>query len=83
MVPIGFGVLRNGGMEVLFRVMRPVAEQRLAEKLRSKVEVQPVLIASEVIEEFRKILQFEHHADELHARILAHIESIIQDHARR
>jgi len=36
MVPIRGGMVRIGYMEVLFRAMRPVAEQLVAEKLRSK-----------------------------------------------
>ena len=72
MVPIGSGMLPNSSMEVLFRVMRPVAEQRLVEKLRAQDEVHPARIASDVIDEFRKILQFEPHAEALRARILAH-----------
>ena len=83
MVPIGSGMLPNSSMEALFRVMRPVAEQRLAEKLRAQDEVHPALIASDVIDEFRKILQFEPHAEALRARILAHIEKVIQNYSRR
>lgn len=81
MVPLAAGVL-IGPMEVLFRVMRPVAEQRVMARLREKAEVQPELIADEVINEFRKFVQFETHADALRARVRAHVERLLHNHAR-
>lgn len=81
MVPLAAGVLVSP-MEALFRVMRPAAEQRVAAKLREKAEVHPELLAEEVINEFRKFVQFEPYADTLRARVRAHIERLLQNHAR-
>jgi hypothetical protein len=61
----------------LFRVISRVAEQRIAEKLRSGSAVHPAELATELIVEFSRFIQLGAHEEALRSRLTAHVEAAV------
>lgn len=64
-------------VKVLLRVMRRAAERLVAEKVRAKDRMQPSQMASDIVEQFRRVIQFEQYAASLQVQVHAHIEKLI------